>query len=72
MKYLFITLFILALSVSAISPVSAGSCSLRTSRDGKIVTIVSGPCWYRDFPANCQVPKRISVGQRILCTGGGK
>ncbi len=70
MKYLFITLFALSLSVSAISPVSAGSCTLRTSRDGKIVTIVSGPCWYRDFPANCQVPSRITVGQRFYCPVG--
>ncbi len=71
MKYLFITLFVLSLSVSVISPVSAGSCTLRTSRDGRIVTIVSGPCWYRDFPANCQVPPRIRVGQRFYCPVGG-
>ncbi len=72
MKYLFITLFVLALSVSAVSPASAGSCVLRTSNDGKIVTIVSGPCFYRDFPANCIVTRRVTVGQRFYCPVGGE
>lgn len=63
---------ILALILLSTLPAEAGGrCVLHKNKDGQSVTIVGMPCWYRDFPKNCKVPKKIMMGQKIHCPTKG-
>ena len=62
---------IVALIFLSTLPASAHStCRLHANRDGQSVTVVTGPCYYHDFPKNCKVPARIYQGQKVHCPKG--
>lgn len=61
-----LAMLLLTTTATHAAPSAQPTCKLR-QESREIVVIVSGPCWKRDFPKTCQVPKRITVGQRIYC-----
>jgi len=63
---LLITLFLLSAMPAA---AQAGGCSLIINRNRVSQTVVSGPCYIRDFPLWCRayVPTTITQGQTIAC-----
>lgn len=68
MKNLAIALFatLLLTTTAHAAPSAQSTCRLR-QESAQVVIIVSGPCWKRDFPQTCQIPARITKGQRIYC-----
>ena len=65
MKYLAIALIALLIFASTAS--AHPTCQLHRNRNGQSVTVVRGPCYRHDFPANCRVPAVIEQGQTVYC-----
>jgi len=66
-KAIVLALFTFVLTAVTVGAAPVSPCRLRHEVGRQSVVIVHGPCFYRDFPKNCQVPSRITVGQRIYC-----